>query len=97
MKDCSLFGLLGQASGNETAAVFQSFIRGHVRSLICRVMSDEMENLCGPKHQPGTGKRSTIFLRTTTYAIPATHQKSTPISRAVSSSARFTVERSDNF
>lgn len=56
MKDCSLFGLLGQASRNETAAVFQSFIRGHVRSLICRVMSEEVEHLCGPKHQPSTGE-----------------------------------------
>lgn len=56
MRDCSLFGLLGQASRNEAAAVFQSFIRGHVRSLICRVMSEEVAHLCGPKHQPGTGE-----------------------------------------
>jgi hypothetical protein len=27
VKDCSLFGLLGQASRNEAVAVFQSFIR----------------------------------------------------------------------
>jgi hypothetical protein len=34
MKDCSLFGLLGQASGNEAAAVFQSLIREQLRSLL---------------------------------------------------------------
>ena len=56
MSDFSLFSLFGQASQNETAAVFQSFIRGHVRSLICRVMSEEVEHLCGPKHQPSTGE-----------------------------------------
>ena len=35
MKDCSLFALLGQASRNEAAVVFQSYIRGQVQSVIC--------------------------------------------------------------
>ncbi|MBL8889706.1 MAG: transposase, partial [Planctomycetaceae bacterium] len=56
MKDFSLFGSLGQASGNEVGEVFRSFIRSHVRSLICGVMAEEVAVLCGPKHQPASGE-----------------------------------------
>jgi transposase-like protein len=52
MSDCSLFGKLEQVSGSEAGAVFRSFIRGHVRELVCRVMAEEVSLLCGPKHQP---------------------------------------------
>jgi putative transposase len=55
MSECSLFGMLGQVSGSEAGEVFRSFVRGHVRELVCRVMAEEVSILCGPKHQPTGG------------------------------------------
>jgi putative transposase len=55
MSECSLFGMLGQVSGSEAGEVFRSFVRGHVRELVCRVMAEEVSLLCGPKHQPTGG------------------------------------------
>lgn len=55
MSECSLFGMLRQVSGSEAGEVFRSFVRGHVRELVCRVMSEEVSFLCGPKHQPTGG------------------------------------------
>ena len=55
MSDFSLLGQLDQASGSEAGQVFRSFIREHVRDLICQVMAQEVSLLCGPKHQPTGG------------------------------------------
>jgi transposase-like protein len=57
MSDFSLLGQLGQASGSEAGQVFRSFIREHVRDLICRVMAQEVSLLCGPKHLPTGGDK----------------------------------------
>jgi hypothetical protein len=56
MKDFNLFGSLGQASENEVGEVFRSFIRSHVRSLICGVMAEEVAMVCGSRHQPADGE-----------------------------------------
>jgi putative transposase len=56
MREFSLFGSLGQASGNEVGEVFRCFNRNHVRSLICGVMAEEVAMLCGPKQQPAGGE-----------------------------------------
>jgi transposase-like protein len=55
MSEFSLFGMLGQVSGSEAGEVFRGFVRGHVRELVCRVMAEEVDLLCGPKHQPTGG------------------------------------------
>ncbi len=44
--------MLGQVSGSEAGEVFRGFVRGHVRELVCQVMAEEVNLLCGPKHQP---------------------------------------------
>ena len=55
MSECNLFGMLGQVSGSEAGEVFRGFVRGHVRDLVCRVLAEEVNQLCGPKHQPTGG------------------------------------------
>jgi|GEM_PF-1710964 len=57
MSDFSLLGQLDQASGSEAVQIFRSFIREHVRDLICQVMAQEVSLLCGPKHQPTGGDK----------------------------------------
>jgi putative transposase len=52
MSDSNLFQTLGQVSGGEAAIVFRDHIRGFVRTMICEVMAAEVDQLCGPKHQP---------------------------------------------
>ena len=55
MSECNLFGMLGQVSGSEAGELFRGFVRGHVRELVCRVLAEEVNQLCGPKHQPTGG------------------------------------------
>ncbi len=57
MDDRNLFQMLGQVSGGEAAQVFRDHLRGFVRQMICEVMAAEVEELCGPKHQPTSGER----------------------------------------
>lgn len=57
MSDSSLFGMLDQVSGSEAGEVFRSFIRVHIRDLVCRVMAEEVNFLCGPKHAPTGGEK----------------------------------------
>ncbi len=52
MSDVNLFQSLGQVSGGEAAQVFRDHLRGIVRTMICEVLATEVDNLCGPKHQP---------------------------------------------
>jgi len=56
MKDRNLFQQLGQVSGGEAAQVFRSHLRGFVLKMICDVMASEVDQLCGPKHQPDGGE-----------------------------------------
>lgn len=56
MEDRNLFQMLGQVSGGEAAEVFRSHLRGFVRKMICDVMASEVDELCGPKHQPNGGE-----------------------------------------
>jgi len=57
MGDRNLFQQLGQVSGGEAAQVFRSHLRGFVLQMICEVMAAEVDQLCGPKHQPTSGER----------------------------------------
>ncbi len=56
MDDRNLLQLLGQVSGVEASQVFREHIRGFVRTMICEVMASEVDELCGPKHQPTGGE-----------------------------------------
>jgi transposase-like protein len=56
MEDRNLFQMLGQVSGGEAALVFRDHLRGFVRKMICEVMASEVDELCGPKHQPAGGE-----------------------------------------
>jgi putative transposase len=40
-----------------TGEVFRGFIRGQIRHLVCRVMAEEVNLLCGLKHQPTCGDK----------------------------------------
>ena len=55
MEDRNLFQMLGQVSGVEASQIFLEHIRGFVRTMICEVMASEVDELCGPKHQPTGG------------------------------------------
>jgi len=55
MEDRNLFQALGQVSGGEAAQVFREHLRGFVLKMICEVMASEVDQLCGPKHQPTGG------------------------------------------
>ena len=52
MDDCNVIESLGQVSKNEAGIIFRNFLRGGVRQLICEVMAEEVNELCGPKHHP---------------------------------------------
>jgi len=52
MEDRNLFQQLGQVSSGEAAQVFRSHLRGCVLKMICEVMASEVDQLCGPKHEP---------------------------------------------
>ena len=56
MDDRNLLQLLGQVSGVEASQIFREHIRGFVRTMICEVMASEVDELCGPKHQPTGGE-----------------------------------------
>jgi len=56
MEDRNLFQMLGQVSSGEAAQVFRSHLRGFVLKMICDVMASEVDELCGPKHQPNGGE-----------------------------------------
>jgi len=46
---------LGQVSGGEAVQIFWEHLRGFVLKMICEVMAVEVDQLCGPKHQPTGG------------------------------------------
>ena len=46
---------LGQARSEEVGEIWQTFLRGAVRDMICGVMAEEVQMLCGPRHQPEEG------------------------------------------
>ncbi len=52
MDDFNLIESLGQVSSSEAGVIFRNFLRGGVRQMICEVMAAEVNDLCGPKHQP---------------------------------------------
>jgi putative transposase len=52
MSDSNLFQSLGQVSSGEAAQVFRDHLRGVVRTMISEVLAAEVDQLCGPKHQP---------------------------------------------
>ena len=54
MDDFNLVETLGQVSSNEAGVIFRNFLRGGVRQMICEVMAEEVNDLCGPKHHPNT-------------------------------------------
>jgi len=56
MREFRLFESLGQGSPGEAAEVFRGFMRSAVRELICRVMAEEVAELCGPRHHPSGGE-----------------------------------------
>ena len=56
MDDRNLFQMLGQVSGGEAAQIFRGHLRGMVLKMICDVMASEVDELCGPKHQPIGGE-----------------------------------------
>ena len=50
MKEYELLELLGQVKMSEAGETFRTFLRGAARDLILRVMSAEVEQLCGPAY-----------------------------------------------
>jgi transposase-like protein len=52
MDDFKLIETLGQVSSIEAGTIFDNFLRGSVRRMICDVMAAEVSELCGPKHHP---------------------------------------------
>jgi len=52
MIDYDVLGLLGQVESKEAGEIFRTFLRGATRNLILRVMSAEVEDLCGPAWHP---------------------------------------------
>ena len=52
MDERNIFETLGQVSSSEAGDIFQNFLRGSVRQMICEVMAAEVAHLCGPKHHP---------------------------------------------
>jgi len=52
MDDFNLTETLGQVSSSEAGVIFRNFLRGGVRQMICEVMAEEVNELCGPKHHP---------------------------------------------
>ena len=52
MDQCSLIGLLGQASVSEAGGIFREYLRGGVRMMMAEVMAAEVAGLCGQKYHP---------------------------------------------
>ncbi len=52
MDQCSLIGLLGQASVSEAGGIFREYLRGGVRMMVAEVMAAEVAELCGRKYHP---------------------------------------------
>jgi len=52
MSEYALLELLGQVESAEAGETFRTFLRGAARDLILRVMSAEVEQLCGPAWHP---------------------------------------------
>lgn len=52
MNEYELLERLGQVEISEAGNTFRSFLRGAARDLILRVMSAEVERLCGPAYRP---------------------------------------------
>ena len=52
MNEVSLLQSLGQVSASKTGQVFRDLLCGHLREMICEVMTTEVTELCGPKHAP---------------------------------------------
>jgi putative transposase len=52
MTEYELLELLGQVETEEAADTFRTFMRGAARDLVLRVMSSEVELLCGPAYHP---------------------------------------------
>jgi len=52
MDQCSLIGLLGQASVSEAGRIFREYLRGGVRMMMAEVMAAEVAGLCGQKYHP---------------------------------------------
>lgn len=48
----NLYETLGQVSSTDAGQIFRDHLRGCVRQMICEVMSAEVDELCGAKHQP---------------------------------------------
>ena len=48
----NLYRLLGQVSCEDAGQIFRDHLRGCVRQMISEVMAAEVNELCGPKHQP---------------------------------------------
>jgi putative transposase len=55
MKESNLLQSLGQVSTGDAAEIFRVHLRGCVREMICSVMAEEVNELCGPKHSPTGG------------------------------------------
>jgi len=52
MTEFELLERLGQVEIGEAAATFRDFMRGAARDLVLRVMTSEVEMLCGPAYHP---------------------------------------------
>lgn len=55
MEDSNVYSTLGQVSAGKAGGYWgggRDFLRGSVRKMICEVMAAEVNELCGPKHQP---------------------------------------------
>jgi putative transposase len=52
MTEFELLKLLGQVKIGDAAATFRDFMRGAARDLVLRVMTSEVEMLCGPAYHP---------------------------------------------
>jgi len=50
--ESNLYQSLGQVSSEEAGQIFRDHLRGCVRQMISEVMAAEVNELCGPKHQP---------------------------------------------
>ena len=52
MYDSNIIETHGQVSSSEAGTIFRNFLPGSVRQMICDVMDEEVNELCGPKHHP---------------------------------------------
>jgi len=56
MDNLNLIEALGQVSTGEAGKVFRGFFRGAAYMIFAEVMAAEVDQLCGPKHQPNEGE-----------------------------------------